>query len=638
MSTSKRIYRTRIVSLTIMVMLSGYAAYAQKKDTLGEVEVRAGHKVSEDEKLNEFATGQKVTVIDNATLQQYKLQNLATLLTQQLPVFVKSYGLNGIATLNFRGSSAAQNQVLWNGVPIQNAALGVADISTLPVMLMNKVNVVYGGSSALWGSGNVGGALMLEDERSDFAPGKRKVALTAGAGSYGQYMGGVQTSRSWRKWYLAATIFGQTATNDFGYSDLTGKRTRMTNDKLQSASVLVQTAYKINDEQTINLSVWHQQYNREIPPALFETVSDKEQKDASLRMVADWSKQKGNDNLYAKAAFIMDDISYGDRSLLLNTKTSVYQYYQEAGWKKQISNSSRLLVFVPVQISWLPVNDTQRQTKVAAAGAYNISMLRGKLDITATARGERINDRNILLPGVGAKYAITGWLAAQANIQRSYRAPTLNELYLFPGGNAALRPEHGWSEDAGYITRLRKNRVELHHDLSVFNRDIHDWIIWLGGSIWTPHNIAEVHSRGVETENQLLYATPDWRVQLSVNTSYVLATTLSSYVQNDGSTGKQIPYTPRYNARAAVNVTYRKLTVGYNHSYTGYRFITSDESEYLLPYQAGNVQMMYTMPWHKHHLQLTGQCNNIWNVRYEVVSMRPMPGTNWLAGIRYELL
>src|ERR1043165_3827875 len=93
---------------------------------------------------------------------------LSTLLSQQMPVFVKSYSFNGLATLHFRGASAAQSQVLWNGVPIQNASLGVADVSTMPVLFMNKVSVVYGGSGALLGSGNVGGALLLENEQPLF--------------------------------------------------------------------------------------------------------------------------------------------------------------------------------------------------------------------------------------------------------------------------------------------------------------------------------------------------------------------------------------------------------------------------------------------------------------------------------------
>jgi len=172
----------------------------------------------------------------------------------------------------------------------------------------------------------------------------------------------------------------------------------------------------------------------------------------------------------------------------------------------------------------------------------------------------------------------------------------------------------------------------------VFNRDIHDWIIWLGGAIWTPHNIAEVHSRGVETENNITYSVGKWKLHMGLNTAYVLSTTVASYIYNDGSLGKQIPYTPRYNGQANAGFTYKNLSVNYIHTYTGYHFITTDESEYLPPYQTGNLQLMYNAHVQHHLWQLTGQCNNIWNEQYQVVASRPMPGINWLLGIKISLL
>jgi iron complex outermembrane receptor protein len=119
---------------------------------------------------------------------------------------------------------------------------------------------------------------------------------------------------------------------------------------------------------------------------------------------------------------------------------------------------------------------------------------------------------------------------------------------------------------------------------------------------------------------------------------YVLATTVTSYIYNDGSIGKQIPYTPRYNGQLNVGFTYSALSVNYNHTYTGYRFITTDESAYLPPYQTGNVQLMYQTAISAHALQVYGQCNNIWNNQYQVVAGRPMPGTNWQAGFKIMIL
>jgi outer membrane cobalamin receptor len=114
-------------------------------DTLSEVRIKGRRRnASSDDKVNTFAPGQKVQTIDSLTLAQYQFQNIANLLSQQVPVFVKSYGVNSMASLSFRGASAAQSQVYWNGVPIQNAASGISDVSLLPATLANRVNIVYG--------------------------------------------------------------------------------------------------------------------------------------------------------------------------------------------------------------------------------------------------------------------------------------------------------------------------------------------------------------------------------------------------------------------------------------------------------------------------------------------------------------
>jgi iron complex outermembrane receptor protein len=282
--------------------------------------------------------------------------------------------------------------------------------------------------------------------------------------------------------------------------------------------------------------------------------------------------------------------------------------------------------------------DIKTQNKAALALAYDMKYFARKLDITANLRGQLVNTTQIVLPGISASYAITKWLSVRGNVQRSFRAPSLNELYYVPGGNEQLKPEKGWSEDAGYKLSLENDAVSFSHDLSVFNRVIDDWILWFGGSIWTPHNIATVHSRGVETENKLEWETGKVTWHIGLNTSYVLATTMESYIPGDSSTGKQIPYTPRYNGQVNAGFLYRGFYLNYNHTYTGYRFITIDESLYLQPYNTGNLQLLYTFYIHNLPLQLTAQGNNIWNNKYYVVNGRPMPGFNWLFGVRATIV
>lgn len=612
-------------------------AQAQQKDTaLHEVKVKARHKPSGDTRLNDFASGQEIKAIDTSLLKQYSTQSIAALLSQQMPVFVKAYSFNGLATLGFRGASAAQSQVFWNGVPIQNAALGIADISTLPALFVSRANVVYGGSGALFGSGNVGGALMLESDRPVFDSGQRAFSVSGGAGSFGQYMGGLKGAVANKKWYLSANVFAQTATNNYLYQNAAGSKTNMPNSNLQSGAITAHAAHKPNERNTIELWGWAQQYDRRIPPALFEPYSLKHQQDKSLRTMASWQYIHGKRMVYAKASLINDRYNYEDPAVQLSSAASVYQYYQEVGWKQQVTDNSTLLLFVPVQRAWLPVPDggAHAQNKAAIAGAYNLLFFRQRIEVSVQARGEQINDIGIFLPGAGASFNAAEWLRLRANVQRTYRMPTLNELYYFPGGNPRLKPEQGWSQDAGYTIALQQGRLTINHEATVFNRNIRDWITWLGGAIWTPYNIATVHSRGAETDSKITYTVGGKQFHIAAATSYVLATATDSYLPGDGSIGKQIPYTPRYNARINAGITLRKLHLSYNHTYTGYRFTTTDESAWLEPYSTGNILAAYNTTLYSHRLELNGQCNNVWNTRYSVAGFRPMPGINWLCGFR----
>jgi len=620
-----------------MCLLSTYTASAQTKhDTLSDVQIRATHKSAAGDNKKDFSTGQTMQTIDSATMQQNSQQSVATMIAQRLPVFVKAYSFNGLATLNFRGSSAAQSQVFWNGVPIQNAALGVADISALPVLMVNNVNVVYGGSGALYGSGNVGGALLLQTDNVIFGTGKSKQSMTIGAGSFTQLSGAYKGSVSGEKWFASGSASAQHAMNDYKFSNSYGQTERMPNGRIQSAAGTATLARKLNEKNTLKLSAWGQVYERQIPPALFESISKKTQTDQSLRAVATWAKTLTSGGFYARTSLVHDATDFADSVLPLYSTNAVYQYYQEAGWRQQITKRSELLLFAPVQVSWLQGNDTARQRRAALAGAYATEIPAARMSVSIQFRGEQIDEQRVFLPGAGVRSDVTEWLQLCANAQRSYRVPTLNELYYAPGGNTALKPEEGWSEDASYSIRFMKSGFAVRHEAGVFARQMNNWIMWLGGATWTPHNIASVHSRGTETETQISRQMGSALWQLDVASMYVLATTQSSYIPGDGSIGKQIPYTPRYNGRASLSCTWRMWRVSYNHTYTGYRFITTDESSWLEPYQTGNLYASWTKGHHHYTYRFNVQVNNIWNAKYSVAGFRPMPGINWLAGVALE--
>ncbi|MFT4062026.1 MAG: TonB-dependent receptor plug domain-containing protein [Edaphocola sp.] len=642
--------------------------HAQVRDTLHEVEInqRQLHDTTIDVR-NGFATHfatHKIGVYKDL----FSSLSLAQLLSGQSAVFVKSYGVNSLATMALRGASAAQSTVLWNGVPIANPALGVADLSMLRTGLFNNINLQYGGAAALYGSGNVGGALLLDNTPTNFNGfDKRYLNGSWAVGSFGK--ADAALNGFWQKNKLAvqANGFYQGAKNNIRYTDEQGDVQTLPHAKMQGGGTLLAADYRLSNNwfkgnnARVYAKIWWQQYQRQLPPAMFESSSAKVQHDRSLRTLLGWEQNKNAHTWYFKTSYNNERLRYQDSLVAIDNTNTAQQSYTEFGWKwnrrssvekqKEVSWQHRALLFFPIQIAWASganINGIQRQTRPAIAAAYSLSL--GKYDtvknnrpltVNANVRQEWLNGKaNPFLLGIGAQYFLlqksqrnTGayQVAAKGNVQRTYRVPTLNELYYFPGGNANLQPEQGWCYEGGLEATWEHESWELDNRTAAYHRAIKDWIYWLGGAIWTPYNIAKVSSRGVETSTELTFRkSSKLKFHLSANYAYCLATSVASYLPGDNSIGKQIPYTPRYNFQANAGVEWNALFLNFNQTYTGYRFVTIDESQYLKPYNTSNIQVYYTLSKNGKLGSVALQCNNIFNTQYQVVNGRPMPGRNLL--------
>ncbi len=320
----------------------------------------------------------------------------------------------------FRGASAAQSAVLWNGVPILNPALGVADISLLNTGLFDNISLQYGSSAALYGSGNVGGALMLDRNSPAFNP-EWALKATVGAGSYGRR--DLQLAGQWQqqRWRVDLKMFYQQTDNDFSYINSRQEKERLPNARLKAGGVLASFDYNLSrnaasKDEVLSLDIWYQQYQREIPPALFEAFSVKRQTDASFRSLLGWQKTKDRSYFYAKASYNREYLRYRDGVVLPDNKNNMTQYYQELGWKYRLNKNAttgyrhELLLFSPLQYGVAQgenISKEETQFRPALVATYSFGTADGKLKANAALRQEWVNGKAApVLPGAGALYRI----------------------------------------------------------------------------------------------------------------------------------------------------------------------------------------------------------------------------------------
>ena len=175
-----------------------YAQHADDTLQIHEVEISASR-----EKL--FSAGSKSTEIDSVTKMNYITSNLSELLCENSTAFIKTYGSGGIATISFRGTEARHTSVLWNGFNINSPTLGLCDFALVPVNFSDKINLVHGSTSSLYGTSAIGGIIDLQNT-PDFFSGV-KINYTGSAGSFSSFDNVLNVDAGDKKFLKRHTFF-----------------------------------------------------------------------------------------------------------------------------------------------------------------------------------------------------------------------------------------------------------------------------------------------------------------------------------------------------------------------------------------------------------------------------------------------
>jgi len=96
-------------------------------------------------------------------------------------VSVSDYGLSGsVKTVRIRGSNSSQVLVLVDGVKLNSERDGAFDLSLIPTANIERIEIVRGGGSAVYGSDAIGGVVNIITKKAS----KTSLTVTAQNGSY----------------------------------------------------------------------------------------------------------------------------------------------------------------------------------------------------------------------------------------------------------------------------------------------------------------------------------------------------------------------------------------------------------------------------------------------------------------------
>lgn len=608
---------------------------AQDTVQLNGIEVRA-------QKANLAQIGKKFETIDSTLKEQFKFNSVADVLNFNSPIYVKSYGPGALATTAFRGGNASQTAILWNGLNIQNAMLGQADLALMPAILFNDIGIEYGGSASLFGSGAIGGSVHLNN-KNKFNAGF-VTATNLGVGSFGLKNASTKILVSKTRFVSSTKVYTSYSENNFTYKDTLDKEQPIKQQKnagYNFKGLMQEFGYFIDSKQRISINAWINANKGRLPAANSTTNSKTYQYDEATRCNVNWDYTGSKLKSLLRAALFVDRIDYTDSLTATfsksKTQTLIAENENYVRWgQHQLNVGLNFSSSTGITNNYSGIKVMQR---VSFLAGNKFSFSRNKFLIYVSGRAEYFSVGTLPITGnLALEYHLFKNVTAKASVNKVYRQPTLNELYWQPGGNMNLKPEQGFAFDGELNYKKQCGHVLFFLSGAAYSRKIQDWILWTSGANGNPSpiNVQQVWSRGSETSWRMHYQKNKMNLNLGFLTAYVLSTSEFSRQENSNVLGKQLIYTPRYTANGNFSIGYDNCQLTYFHQYIGYRFTSTDNTEWLNPYHLTSLRFNYNISIKQLNLALFSAANNIFNTNYTIIQGKPMPLRNYEIGITLQ--
>lgn len=626
--------------------------------------------------------GVQRTELDSAILRENISASLADALSFGSTIFIKSYGRATLSTASFRGTAPSHTQVMWNGMKVNSPMLGQVDFSLIPSYFIDDASVYHGASSVGITGGGLGGAVTLATK----APVGEGLGLryVQGIGSFTTFDEFLRLTYVGKQWSSSTRVLVSTSKNDFRYRNYDSKDfvtdengqiigdyyplERNRNGGFRDIHVMQELYYTTRGGDRLSLAAWYMDSHRGLAMLTSDRNTTREKRNSqderTLRAVTGWDRLRGGLKLSAKAGYTYVDMRYlmesdpdglGHFSPVTDARSRIHTFFAKAEAEYTLGEKWLFTANVAAhqhrvhsgdlsvidQTSGRQADTLYRQERfeLSAFGAIKWRPI-PRLGIAADFRWELYGNRSTpAIPALFIDYLLSrqGNIVAKASAARNYRFPTLNDLYFQPGGNPNLKPERGWTYDAGVETTLRNDRQSLRVSATIFDSRIDDWILWIETAkqgVYTPINIRRVHSYGVETKLSADATTSNgWRFTFDGNFAWTRSINRGDkFSPADESVGKQLVYIPVYSAAFVARVAWRHWELSYKWNWYSERFTMSNNNMGVLgrvkPYFMSDISLEKGIECRWASLSLKGCVYNLFNEEYQSVLSRPMPRLN----------
>ena len=472
-----------------------------------------------------------VSVVGRSQLEASQQTSVLPVLNSQVPGFfstsrgVMGYGVATGASgqMSLRGIGGPAQAalpttgllVLIDGHPQYMGLMGHPIADAYQTMMAERVEVLRGPASVLYGSNAMGGVINIVTRKMQ-EDGIR-TNINIGAGSYGS----IQTEATNR---IRKGRFSSTVTASYNRTD--GHRADMAFEQYGGYA-------KLGYDFTDNWKVWGDvnvtRFNATNPGSVMKPYIDNDQRITrgmtSFALENHYEKTSGALSFFYNWGdhWINDGYQPGGEPLQYrfnsNDQMLGVSWYQSI----QLFQGNRLTVgadyFHFGGEAWNQFFDGHRETSAdkslnEVAGYVDFRQdIAAWLTLDAGARVDYHSQTGTeFIPQVGLAFHLPENAEIKAMASKGFRNPTIREMYMFPPQNPDLKPEKLWNYELSFSQRLMDNR--LSYGLNVFYINGENLIIRLpnpNGSGMLNQNSGEIENWGAEA-NVGYQFNPVWSV------------------------------------------------------------------------------------------------------------------------------
>ncbi len=544
-----------------------------------------------------------VTVITRDDIERLQASSVPELLQTTAGVsFTSNGGFGSHSSISLRGTNSNHVLYLIDGVPISSASSGTTPIEYLPISQVERIEIVRGPRSSLYGSDAIGGVVQIFTNK----PKEKNVTASVGYGSDNtkEMTASYADSNESSQWGVGLSAFEGDGYDFYGrdsygvknsedndddgfenYSLSLNGRHQLTQDLLLSGLFL--RAQGKADFDGYHDSGTHTDFTEQVISGTLDfAVTEDWQSTLSLSR-SDDKQHIRSYNEPAKGFYFVDPKDH------FNTKIDV------ANWQNDMVIREQDLLTLGLDYKKETLDSSTDFTEDSRWNHAFYSQYLYSGDVFETQLSWRYDDNEAFGShntwSVGTGFSLDDNVRITTSYGTAFKAPTFNDLYwpadAFFKGNPHLKPEKSRSFDFGVDISLGNTLWTAHY----FNTKITNLITYVNSypAISMMENVAKASMNGLE----LTVVTELLGWQMSANASYV--------DPRDDSTGDRLPRRSKVNVNLALDRHTGALSYGASVLASSDRYDRVGENESLGGFAIMNIRASY-------------QLNKHWSIRAKV--------------------